>query len=54
MQVALMSPCYIDVFYPQVGIATLKLLEKLNVDVAYPFDQTCCGQPLAMHQRRMR
>jgi L-lactate dehydrogenase complex protein LldE len=47
MQVALMIPCYIDVFYPQVGVATLQLLEKLNVDVVYPFDQTCCGQPMA-------
>jgi L-lactate dehydrogenase complex protein LldE len=47
MQVALMIPCYIDLFYPQVGVATLELLEKLNVDVVYPFDQTCCAQPMA-------
>lgn len=47
MQVALMIPCYIDVFYPEVGIATMELLEKLKVDVVYPFDQTCCGQPMA-------
>ena len=47
MQVALMIPCYIDLFYPQVGVATLELLEKLNVAVVYPFDQTCCGQPIA-------
>jgi hypothetical protein len=26
MQVALMVPCYIDMFYPRVGIATLELL----------------------------
>lgn len=47
MQVALMIPCYIDVFYPEVGIATLELLEKLKVDAVYPLDQTCCGQPMA-------
>jgi len=47
MQVALMIPCYIDMFYPEVGVATLELLEKLKVDVVYPFDQTCCGQPMA-------
>ena len=47
MRVGLMIPCYIDVFYPQVGVATLELLEKLGVDVNYPFDQTCCGQPMA-------
>ena len=29
------------------GVATLELLEKLGVDVDYPFDQTCCGQPMA-------
>jgi L-lactate dehydrogenase complex protein LldE len=38
---------YVDLFYPQVGIATLELLEKLKVDVVYPLDQTCCGQPMA-------
>jgi L-lactate dehydrogenase complex protein LldE len=42
-----MIPCYIDMFYPEVGIATLELLEKLGVEVDYPFDQTCCGQPMA-------
>ena len=47
MQVALMIPCYVDLFFPQVGVATLELLEKLNVDVVYPVDQTCCGQPMA-------
>jgi L-lactate dehydrogenase complex protein LldE len=47
MRVGLMIPCYIDMFYPQVGVATLELLEKLGVEVDYPFDQTCCGQPMA-------
>jgi L-lactate dehydrogenase complex protein LldE len=47
MQVALMIPCYVDLFFPQVGVATLELLEKLNVEVIYPVDQTCCGQPMA-------
>ena len=47
MEVALMIPCYIDVFYPQIGIATLELLERLGVDVTYPKEQTCCGQPMA-------
>jgi L-lactate dehydrogenase complex protein LldE len=47
MHVALMVPCYIDSFYPQVGIATLELLERPNIDVTYPAEQTCCGQPMA-------
>jgi L-lactate dehydrogenase complex protein LldE len=47
MKVALFVPCYIDQFYPQVGIATLQLLEKLGVQAHFPARQTCCGQPLA-------
>ncbi len=47
MKVALFIPCYIDQFYPQVGIATLQLLEKLGCKVVFPLNQTCCGQPMA-------
>lgn len=47
MKVGLFIPCYIDQFYPQVGIATLELLEKLGCRVEYPAAQTCCGQPMA-------
>lgn len=47
MKVGLFIPCYIDQFYPQVGIATLELLEKLGCQVEYPGGQTCCGQPMA-------
>jgi len=47
MKAALFIPCYVDAFFPEVGIATLELLERLGVDVDYPLDQTCCGQPMA-------
>lgn len=47
MKVALFIPCYIDQFYPQVAIACLELLENLGLDVSYPLNQTCCGQPMA-------
>jgi L-lactate dehydrogenase complex protein LldE len=47
MKVALFVPCYVDQFYPQVGIASLQLLEKLGVKAEFPAQQTCCGQPLA-------
>jgi L-lactate dehydrogenase complex protein LldE len=47
MRVGLFVPCYIDQFYPQVGIATLELLEKAGCEVHYPAKQTCCGQPMA-------
>lgn len=46
-KVSLFIPCYIDQFYPQVGIATYELLEKLNCEVTVPLQQTCCGQPMA-------
>lgn len=47
MRVGLFVPCYIDQFFPQVGIATLELLEKEGCEVHYPAQQTCCGQPMA-------
>lgn len=46
MKVGLFIPCYMDALEPEVGIATLQLLEKLGCEVAYPYDQTCCGQPM--------
>jgi L-lactate dehydrogenase complex protein LldE len=46
MRVGLFVPCYIDAFFPEVAIATLELLERFGVEVAYPLDQTCCGQPM--------
>src|SRR5216683_911432 len=47
MRIGLFIPCYIDAFFPEVGIATLELLERFGHDVHYPRDQTCCGQPMA-------
>lgn len=47
MKIGLFIPCYIDQFYPHVGIATLNVLERQGLTVEYPLDQTCCGQPMA-------
>ena len=47
MRIGLFIPCYIDAFFPEVGIATLELLERFGHEVDYPRDQTCCGQPMA-------
>ena len=47
MKVGLFIPCYVDAFFPEIGVATLELLERLGVEVHYPLDQTCCGQPMA-------
>ena len=34
MDVGLFIPCYIDQFYPQVGLATVNMLERFGVSVA--------------------
>ena len=47
MKVGLFIPCYVDAVYPDVGVATWKLLRHLGLDVTYPEGQTCCGQPMA-------
>ena len=47
MKIGLFIPCYVDAVYPEVGVATYKLLKHLGLDVAYPLNQTCCGQPMA-------
>ena len=44
-RVGLFIPCYIDQVYPRVGMATVRLLEKLGVSFEFPVNQTCCGQP---------
>ncbi|MFJ2402512.1 (Fe-S)-binding protein [Streptomyces xanthochromogenes] len=45
MRVALFVTCVNDAVYPATGIATVKLLERLGVEVDFPAGQTCCGQP---------
>jgi L-lactate dehydrogenase complex protein LldE len=45
MRVGLFIPCFVDQFFPQVGIAMVNVLRRLKVDVDYPAAQTCCGQP---------
>ena len=47
MRIGLFIPCYVDAVYPEVGVATYKLLRHLGLDVTYPQGQTCCGQPMA-------
>jgi len=47
MRIGLFIPCFIDQLYPQAGLATLEILEKIGCDVYYPKGQTCCGQPMA-------
>ncbi|WP_128331599.1 (Fe-S)-binding protein [Apibacter sp. HY039] len=47
MKIGLFIPCYVNTVYPEVAIASYKLLTHFGLDVDYPVDQTCCGQPMA-------
>jgi L-lactate dehydrogenase complex protein LldE len=45
MNVTLFIPCFVDTFYPRVGISMVKVLERLGHRVECPSELTCCGQP---------
>ena len=45
MRVSLFVPCFVDQLTPQVGVATVKVLERLGHQVEFRAEQTCCGQP---------
>lgn len=44
-RIALFVTCMVDMIYPAVGMATVELLERLGIEVFFPPEQTCCGQP---------
>jgi L-lactate dehydrogenase complex protein LldE len=37
--------CLVDLIYPEAGLAGIKLLQREGVEVIFPQQQTCCGQP---------
>ncbi len=43
--IALFVTCLTDQYYPRVGWAVVRILEKLGHRVEFPEAQTCCGQP---------
>src|ERR1700692_2646266 len=45
MKVSLLVTCLGDALFPDVGVATVRLLRRLGVTVDFPAAQTCCGQP---------
>lgn len=45
MRVSLFVTCLADVFYPEVGMDVVEVLERAGCEVDFPEDQTCCGQP---------
>jgi L-lactate dehydrogenase complex protein LldE len=44
VRVALFVTCVNDTLFPETGRATVALLERLGHEVAFPLEQTCCGQ----------
>jgi L-lactate dehydrogenase complex protein LldE len=44
MKIALFATCLVDGLFPDVGKATIRLLDRLGHDVDFPLQQTCCGQ----------
>ena len=45
MRANLFITCLVDTFFPQVGESMVRVLERLGVNVRFPEEQTCCGQP---------
>jgi L-lactate dehydrogenase complex protein LldE len=45
VKISLFVPCFVDQFYPNVGISMVRIFEELGHEVDYPENQTCCGQP---------
>jgi L-lactate dehydrogenase complex protein LldE len=44
VRVALFITCFNDTLFPETGQATVEVLERLGVEVDFPYAQTCCGQ----------
>lgn len=44
-QVALCVTCVVDQVFPEIGVATVRLLRWAGYEVDFPAAQTCCGQP---------
>ena len=43
-RVALFVTCMVDMIYPEVGMATVDMLEHHGIEGVFPAEQTCCGQ----------
>ncbi len=46
IRASLLVTCLVDLFYPEVGEAMVRLLKRLGVTVDFPQDQSCWGLPL--------
>jgi L-lactate dehydrogenase complex protein LldE len=44
VRVSLFVTCFNDTLFPRTGQAVVRLLERLDCQVDFPLEQTCCGQ----------
>jgi L-lactate dehydrogenase complex protein LldE len=44
-RVALLVTCLVDEIMPEIGLATVRLLQRAGLEVDFPTAQGCCGQP---------
>lgn len=44
-QIYFFATCLVDLMYPRAGLAGMQLIRRAGVEVIYPDNQTCCGQP---------
>jgi L-lactate dehydrogenase complex protein LldE len=44
VKVALFITCLADGLFPEVGKATVRLLDRLGQEIDFPAEQSCCGQ----------
>jgi L-lactate dehydrogenase complex protein LldE len=45
MKASIFITCIADQFFPNVGESMVRLLDRHGVEVVFPENQTCCGQP---------
>jgi len=45
MRASLFVTCLTDLYYPQVAACVVRVLRRLGIEVDFPAEQTCCGQP---------
>jgi len=45
VRISLFIPCYVDQFYPQVGLSVVRVFERLGHEVQFDETLVCCGQP---------
>ena len=44
-RINLFVTCLVDQFMPNIGVSVVNILESRGIEVYFPPDQTCCGQP---------